>query len=172
MKVVTRLIARWNAFWFAPGPATTLGVCRLLFFGTLLLWQWPHDYSPWGAYSTVFWMPIWLFETLGLPAFTPGVISGIQAVWKTALFLSAIGLFSGPAMTVAFVLGVYLMGLPHNFGQTQHFDTLVVFTCGALALSRAGDACSLDAWMALVRQRGPVQRPEDSWEYTWPIRFV
>src|SRR6185295_11901799 len=167
-----KAIAAWNRFWFEPGPAAALGICRVLFFGSLLLWQLPHDFSPWGAYSTVFWMPIWLFSTLGVPAFPADVISGIQAVWKTALFLSAIGLFTGPAMTVAFVLGVYLMGLPHNFGQTQHFDTLVVFASGAFALSRAADACSLDAWMASVRQRGPVPRPPDDWEYTWPIRFV
>jgi len=172
MKFVTLAVTRWNAFWFAPGSAAALGICRALFFGTLLLWQWPHDFSPWGAYSAVFWMPIWLFDTLGIPAFAPEVISSIQAVWKTALFLSAIGLFTRPAMTVAFVLGVYLMGLPHNFGQTQHFDTLVVFASGALALSRAGDACSLDAWTASLRQRGPVHWPADDWEYTWPIRFV
>ena len=128
--------------------------------------------SPWGAYSSVFWMPIWLFDTLGLPAFSPGVLAALQAMWKTALFLSAIGLFTRPAMAVAFVLGVYLMGLPHNFGQTQHFDTLVVFASGALALSRAADAWSLDALMASLRQRRPVQPPPADGEYTWPIRFV
>jgi hypothetical protein len=117
-------------------------------------------------------MPIWLFETLGLSALPPAVIFGIQAVWKMALLLSAVGLFTRPAMIVAFVLGTYLMGLPHNFGQTQHFDTLIVFTSGALALSRAADAWSLDAWMASRREPGPVQPPAPDGEYTWPIRFV
>jgi hypothetical protein len=72
-------------------------------------------------------------------------------------------------MAVAFVLGTYLMGLPHNFGQTQHFDTLVVFASAALALSRAADACAVDALLA--RHRSPAPRP-DAGEYTWPIRFV
>jgi len=172
MKFLSRAIACWNTFWFAPGPASALGICRMLFFGGLLLWMRPHDFSPWGAYSSVFWMPIWLFDTLGVPAFPPEVLSVLQATWKTALFLSAIGLFTRPAMAVAFVLGVYLMGLPHNFGQTQHFDTLVVFASGALAISRAADAWSLDALMASLRQRRPVQPPPDDGEYTWPIRFV
>src|SRR3954451_23490199 len=62
------------------------------------------------------------------------------------------------------------MGLPHNFGQTQHFDTLVVFATFALAASRAADACSLDAWLAGRRtSRTPLP---DAPEYTWPIRFV
>src|SRR5205814_938315 len=128
------------AFWFAPAPPLTLGVCRVLSFGSLLLWQLPHDFSPWGAYSRVFWMPIWLFETTGIQPLPPTAIAWLQTIWKAALLLSAVGLFTRPAMIAAFGIGTYLMGLPHNFGQTQHFDTLVVFASGALALSPAGGA--------------------------------
>jgi hypothetical protein len=163
--------ARWNRFWFEPGSAATLGICRLLFFGMLFLWQLPHDFAPWGEYASVFWMPIWLFNTLHLPVLSPAALVWVQALWKVALLLSAIGLFTRSAMFVAFALGVYLLGLPHNFGQTQHFDTLVVFASGALALSRAGDAYSFDALIAAVRG-GAASRPHDSDEYTWPIRFV
>lgn len=166
-----RLPDAWNRFWFAPGAATTLGTCRVLFFGTLFLWQLPHDMSPWGAYSSVFWMPIWLFDTVGLPPLSPQTLAWLQLVWKVALLLSAVGLFTRASMAVSFLVGTYLLGLPHNFGQTQHFDTLVVFAMGALALSRAGDACSLDAMrLGVVRRR--ANPPRDSGEYTWPIRFV
>ncbi len=171
MTSASRALAAWNAFWFAPGPASTLGTCRLLFFGALFLWQLPHDFSAWGAYSSAWWMPIPLFDVLRVPAFSPATIEWIQAVWKVALLLSAIGWFARPAMAVAFVLGTYLMGLPHNFGQTQHFDTLVVFASGALALSRAGDACSVDAIRDAAGTRGG-ERPPDDGEYTWPIRLV
>jgi len=115
----------WNRFWFEPGPAAALGICRVLFFGSLLLWQLRHDFSPWGAYSSVFWMPIWLFDTFSVPLLPASTIAAVQMIWKAALFFAAIGLFTRVAMVVAFVLGTYLMGLPHNFGQTQHFDTLV-----------------------------------------------
>ncbi len=171
MKLVRMLAERWDRFWFTPGSATTLGVCRLLFYGGLFVWQLPHDFSPWGSYSSVFWMPMWLFDTLGLPAFSPATLAVLQLVWKASLLLSAVGLFTRPAMAVAFVVGTYLMGLPHNFGQTQHFDTLVVFASGALMLSRAGDACSLDALLDAARLRRRAALPE-SGEYTWPIRFV
>jgi len=193
------LVRRWNGFWFEPGSATTLGICRVLFFGTLLLWQLPHDFTPWGAYSSPFWMPIWLFDTFHIPALRPSALGWIQLLWKVSLFLSAIGLFTRVAMSVAFVTGAYLMGLPHNFGQTQHFDTLVVFTSGALALSHAADAVSLDAWLARRWHRAEYRRASakhpagegskqlegvaaehpaghslvtDPGEYTWPIRFV
>jgi len=166
---LVRLLRRWNTFWFAPAPALTLGVCRMLFFGMLFLWQWRHDFSAWGRYSQVFWMPVWLFDTLHVPQLSAGAIDVIQSVWKVSLLLSAIGLFTRPAMAVAFVLGTYLMGLPHNFGQTQHFDTLVVFAAGALALSRAADACSIDASLRAAAGR---PAPKDDGEYRWPIRFV
>src|SRR4029079_5682317 len=122
-------------FWFSPGRPSTLGFCRLLFFAGLCVWQIPHDFSAWGAYSPVFWSPIWLFDTLRLHPFSPATLGWMQLAWKMSLLLSAAGLFARPAMAVAFVLGAYLLGLPHNFGQTQHFDTLVVFAIGALAIS-------------------------------------
>jgi hypothetical protein len=162
------LRAAWNRFWFAPGPASTLGLCRLLFFAMLSVWMFPHDFSAWGAYSRLFWMPIWLFDAAGLRPLSVTGLMVVQSIWKASLLLGALGLLTRPALVVAAVLGVYLMGLPHNFGQTQHFDTLVVLTLTALALSRAGDAWSLDAWLAR-RRRG---LPADSGEYTWPIRFV
>ena len=39
MKLIKRAADGWNRFWFEPGPAAALGICRMLFFGTLLLWQ-------------------------------------------------------------------------------------------------------------------------------------
>lgn len=169
--MIQLLVRMWRRFWFAPGPAATLGTCRLLFFAALFAWQLPHDYSPWGAYSSVFWMPIPLFDVLGVRPLSPEALAWTQLAWKMALLLSAAGLFTRPAMAVAFVLGTYLMGLPHNFGQTQHFDTLVVFAMAALALSHAGDACSIDA---LVRDSGAGRGGPlaDDGEYTWPVRFV
>lgn len=161
----------WTRFWFAPGPASTLGLCRLLFFTGLCLWQIPHDYAPWGEYPPVLWMPIWLFDRFNIPLLPSFALDLIQNIWKVSLVLGAIGLFTRAATIVAFALGIYVMGLPHNFGQTQHFDTLAVFVLFALAISRAGDAWSIDALVRAARQR-PGTRVPDSGEYTWPIRFV
>jgi hypothetical protein len=165
---MTAIARAWDRFWFAPGSASSLGLCRLLFFGMLAAWLVPHDFSAWGGYSSVFWMPIWVFRVARLQPLSPDNLVLMQTVWKTSLILSAIGLFTRPAMVVAAVLGFYLIGLPHNFGQTQHFDTLVVLVLVALALSRAGDAWALDAYLNPRR----IHMPDESGEYTWPIRFV
>src|SRR5581483_8184480 len=63
---VNRAQSNWDRFWFAPSPAWPLGLCRALFFGMLAIWMVPHDFAPWGAYSRVFWMPVWLFRTTGM----------------------------------------------------------------------------------------------------------
>jgi predicted DCC family thiol-disulfide oxidoreductase YuxK len=161
----------WSRFWFEPGSASALGLCRLVFFGGLCLWQFHVDYADWAAYSSVLWMPIWLFDRFNLPPLSSGALEVVQAVWKVSLVFGAAGLFTRAATVVAFVLGVYLLGLPHNFGQTQHFDTLAVFVLGAFAVSHAGRAWSIDALVAAARRRSPLS-PIPSGEYTWPIRFV
>ena len=111
-------------------------------------------------------MPTPAFSAAGLRPFSPQTLSLLQVLWQLSLALSAAGLFTRPSMIVASVLGFYLLGLPHNFGHTYHFDALLVITSAALACSRAGDAASLDAWLAGGRTRSL------SGDYTWPIRLV
>ena len=104
-----------------------------------------------------------------IPLLPAGAIALIQVAFKLALALAAVGLFTRPALAAAFVCSVYLLGLPQNFGQIQHFDTLVVLVFGILAMSRAGDAWSIDAWR---RSRRGAPTTLESGEYTWPIRAI
>ena len=72
------------------------------------------------------------------------------------------------------VLGVYLLGLPNNFGKIYLNETIVVLCFGIMALSRCGDAYSIDRliWKSRQRSNLSVQRPRMSGEYTWPVRTV
>jgi len=125
-----------------------------------------EDFSAWGAVSDAYWLPMPLFSALHLAPLAPDVLRALQLVWRVALVLSAIGLYTRASTIVASVLGVYLLGLPHNFGQTYHFDALLVIAMIVLACSRAGDAWSIDA-----RLNGDPES-EPSAEYTWPIRAI
>lgn len=166
----TRSVAdAWNRFWFEPGPAVRLGLARAAFCIVAFFFYLPHDFSEW-ATATPFWMPIWTFQTLHLPVVSSASLVVAQAVWKGALALSGLGLFTRASTLLAAILGTYLLGLPHNFGATQHYDTLVVFVLWILVFSRAGDARSLDALRA--RARGEARRPSIDGEYTWPIRAL
>ncbi len=160
------MIDKWVRFWFAPSSPANLGLSRVMFFGGMLAMYAREDFSAWGSVSDAFWLPIPLFTALHLEPLAPQALSALHAIWILALALSAIGLVAGAGMAVSFLLGGYLLGLPHNFGQTYHFDALLVIAMGILACSRAGDAWSVDAWL---KGRSDVQ---PSGEYTWPVRAI
>ena len=160
------MISAWSRFWFKPSSPIDLGVSRVLFFAGVFAMYAAEDFRLWGTVSDAFWLPLPLFTVLHLRVLSPDALGVLQVVWRVALVSSAVGLFTRTSMAIAAVLGTYLLGLPHNFGQTYHFDALLVIAFSVLACSRAGDACSIDAWRSGRRQ------PQPSGEYTWPIRTV
>jgi hypothetical protein len=184
-----RIVAVWDRFWFEPAPPARLGLARLIFCGAAFFFYWPQDFTEWATAAPAFWMPIPLFETLHFTPLPAESLRAAQWVWKLSLAASAIGLCTRPSLIVAAVLALYLLGLPHNFGATQHFDTLVVFAFFVLAVSRSGDARSVDAWWRARRvhvgwrgalnggrfaeRRDAVSRPPIAGpEYMWPVRAM
>lgn len=161
----------WDAFWFRPVEATDLGFCRLVFFALLLLIVLPVDPSQWAAVPDVFWMPIPSFEILGLGVPSVSVVRVLDVVWKASLLTAALGLFTRSSAGIAFVLGFYLLGLPQNFGKIHHNTTVIVVILAILAVSRSGDAWSLDRIRSVGRSRRAGRAPE-SGEYRWPVRLV
>ncbi|HZT77137.1 MAG TPA: hypothetical protein VFA27_10795 [Vicinamibacterales bacterium] len=158
----------WLRFWFEPSAPTNLAVSRIVVYAPLAVFYAVHDYAIWGRVSPALYQPIWLFRTLHLPVLAPATLDVLQTVWKVSLFTAAAGLFTSASCALTALLGVYLIGLPHNFGQTYHFDAAIVFAFATLACSRCGDALSIDAWIAGPSHRGPSA----SGEYTWPIRLM
>lgn len=157
------------AYWFAPGEAAQLGACRIAACAILLYCFAWRDFAPWGRVPDVFWMPIASFRDLGLPRAGSGTLALLQLVWKLSLATTALGLLTRVSAVTAAVLGFYLVGLPHNFGKTDHADTVVPLVLGVLAASRCGDALSVDAWL---RRRRGAAAPAPDGAYTWPIRAV
>ena len=165
----SRAAEGWQRYFFEPRPATDLAVSRVVFFTLAFAYYLPQDFSEWGTVSPELWMPTALFRIFSIPVLPAAGIHAVQVVFKAALAMAAVGLATRIAMPVAGVCAIYLLGLPQNFGQIQHFDTLVVLVCAILALSRAGDAWSLDSRLAARRGRPPAA---PTGEYTWPIRAI
>jgi hypothetical protein len=159
------LRARWHRFWFEAEAPDNLGLCRALFYGCLLLLYADMSWSDWSDVSPVFWEPITLFRRLHLPVLGAPALTVLGVLWKISLLTSAVGLFTRGSTAVAFAIGAYLLGLPHNFGKTHHFDALIALQMSVLMLARAGDAYSLDR-----RLFGRGRRADASGEYRWPVR--
>ena len=145
-RIARRLADEWMCFWFEPVPASNLAISRLTFFGLLWLLYVPYDFRGWADVSPALFEPIWLFENERVPDLT-------SSMPRPSSACSCLGVLSRVSMPIAAVLGLYLLGLPHNFGQTYHFDAMIVIAIGILACSRAGDALSID--QAMRRWRGP-----------------
>jgi hypothetical protein len=163
---MSSVVRAWMRFWFEPSTAIDLGVSRLLFFSGVLVMYGTVDFSAWGAVSRSFWMPLPAFAAFRLQPVGPAGLAVLETTWRLALLTSAVGLRTSASTFVAFVLGFYLLGLPHNFGHTFHFDATLVIAMGIMACARAGDAWSVDALLA--RRRNPPA----SGDYTWPVRAV
>lgn len=171
---MSRLRERWGIFWFEPASPVNLGFCRILFFGALFALYLPQDVVAWAEVSPVFWKPIGLFRCLYLPLLSAPLLAVIQALWKVTLGLSCIGLFTRLSTVTSFILGVYVLGLPYNFGVLSHGNAILVFVLGIMALSRCGDSWSVDQLLRVARRGSEpsATHPLISGEYTWPIRVV
>lgn len=164
------LAERWHHWWFAPETPFNLGVCRLLFFGLLFVDQLiAYPYYEWPTLPKSYFDPIWLFHFFHLPILPSSVVLGLEIVWKLALLLACIGLFTRFATVIACAGAIYLFGLEYNYGKTDHLTGILVFTTGILALARCGDAVSIDRLLQRRRRPAPLA---PSGEYRWPVRMV
>lgn len=165
------MLDAWRRFWFRSSSPVTLGICRILFFGAFFLFYLPADFGAWAKVSPVFWMPTPLFGFMEAPQ-DPAVLRLLQVAWKAALFLACLGCLTRVSVWISFAGAFYLLGLPHCFGKTHHFDAVVVLIMGVLAFSRCGDALSLDRLLSPWRQDidERVHSAAAAGEYTWPVQ--
>jgi hypothetical protein len=166
---------RWENFWFEPASPDNLALCRIVFFGILFLFYLRYeDFSAWVTVSDAFWRPTWFFREFHLPLLPSLAVVALQDIWKLALLLSCVGLFTRASTVVSFVLGAYLLCLPHNFGKVHHYDAVLVFALLFMALSRCGDRRSLDHVIHDARRHNDSSgdAPLLSGEYTWPVRAI
>lgn len=160
-------------FFFAPRLPGNLGFCRVIFFGLMLWFHWPVDFTVWSALPASFDQnPFPLFDALRLPVASVKTVAVIEGFWKFSLLLACIGFLTRISAATAFVLGLYLLGIPHNFGKAGHGDGVLIITMAILALSRCGDSWSLDRLLRSYRAGPPVAASAASGEYNWPVKMV
>ncbi len=165
---------RWQRFWYVPGSAAALGVCRMLFYASVAAFYWRSDVVDWAGVARVFWTPVSFFRVLGIGVLPATALTAAFILWKVLLVLSAVGLATRVSTAGAALLGTYLIGLPQNFGKIHHDNGILVFAMVILALSRSGDGWSLDALLKAARRPPDAAVPKSpkSGEYTWPLRMM
>lgn len=146
--------------------ASKLGVCRILMFGFALLYYGTQDFTQWAHVPPVFWRPIAIARLLHVQYPSSASLLIVQWIFRAALLLSCVGLYTRAAIFVAGISGAYLIALPNNYGNVHRIDAAFVVALLFMALSRSGDAWSLDA---RIGKRAPVVW---KFEYAWPVMLI
>jgi Vitamin K-dependent gamma-carboxylase len=137
---------RWNAFWFTPEPAHTLGLVRMAFGVVVLAWALtllPDLYQLFGAQGVVPKHPHFEYEWSIFEIFSGdrALLIGWVVLVVSALAL-AVGWHSRLAAIVVFVaVQSFVRRDPFVFNAG---DAIVVLIALILALSSCGAALSLD----------------------------
>ena len=163
----------WKKLWFPPRGPENLCLSRMLVSGLFL---WSHlswDLSVWTEVSDAFWMPIPLFRTLGLDIPSAAVIRLLQNVFLVSLTLGFLGLFTRTAFAVSCFTWLYVFGMRQSFGSIAPAEGHFIIMFGIFAMSRCGDAFSLDSLIRRWRDRpDPIPEEAQRGSYSWPVRLV
>jgi hypothetical protein len=166
-----RLRDFFAAFFGEPDHAVNLAVFRIVLFATLL-WLVERDREVVLLFSAapreLLYPPAGMGWLSPLLRFDPGTTALLVGLLRAACLCGMLGLFSRTSALVAAALSLYVLGVPQCFGKVNHYHCLVWFA-GLLAVSRCGDALSLDR---LFRRWRGEPAPAPSAVYGAPLRFV
>jgi hypothetical protein len=164
-----RAASALRTFFFEPTLPVNLGILRVLTFSSLIVDALQTRSELYAALPPGYlslpqgWS--WLGEHVPI---TPTCVAWAQRGLYVSAVLAMIGLFTRPAMVVAALLAVYVLGIPNFFFKIGHGSHLQVLVALALTVSPAGHGFSVDALLRRLRGRAPFA-PDAA--YTVPVRF-
>jgi predicted DCC family thiol-disulfide oxidoreductase YuxK len=162
---------RFHDFWFEPAPATRLALLRICVgaFVTWFLWD-NRD-----TYLKVAQLSPQLFAPVGVVFHGPVALDLFRWAFDATFLLAIVFTFglwhriTGPLFAGLFL---WLVCYRQSWSMIYHSDNMVVMHVIVLAVTRAADALSLDAFLRKRREPGVVPEERVGWEYNWPVRLM
>ncbi len=168
------LLARWwitwDRWWLAPLPLASLGVLRILAFGTLL-WYLASEYAWLIRLETVdrwFYRPILIFQLLGVGPIPAGLATGLRPLLVACAILGLLGILARCCGALCGLAYLYAIGQVYSFTNVHHGDGLLGLVLLVLAFCPAGAALA----MPVPWHRRPANQGSEPLYPGWPIRFV
>ena len=94
--------------------------------------------------NSAVWKPVGIFTPLSHEFITGIFFDGMNELFILSLIFCGFGLGFRFFSWLAFFLGLYIMGLPLNFGKVHHSNHLPVVVMGIMALSNLSGYISVD----------------------------
>lgn len=160
------LARHWNWFWFGPGFGPLLGFYRF-FLGTLCLIAsfFSLESRGWWEVAPAYWFPTLTFRLLHIHPLPEAWETPALWVFRLALLLAALGLFSRVSLAVSAVAGFYFFGIGNNFGKISHTECVLMYGLLILPFTPCGDFWSIDSLR-------PKFRPASGAAYKWGVKLV
>jgi len=160
-------------YWLQQTSVTQICLIRPLFFSISIFYycffstQWMHIEGL-AELSPLLWRPVSFFSFLHIPILSAQTLFILKNLWFFSMLFSATGLFTHFSTTSAFVLGLYLFGLPNNFdvGTLDERECLFMFALAMWALLPCGAKYSLDS---LIWSKADNKKYITS---AWPVKLV
>jgi hypothetical protein len=181
---VAAALDAWSRYWFRDAPLLDLAMLRIIAVGTqfALMTLDPRygmaNLEAIGRLPREFYEPLPFLELVLLPvgqqALDLGTIKLLQMAALASGFLALIGLATRIALPVFAVTTAIVQLWVVSHGDIHHPEAVMVVALCVLALSPAGGALSVDAWL---RRRFAGSHASEhglamSWEAKWPILLV
>lgn len=167
--IASAIADAWQTFWFSPGSARDLAIARIVIVGYFLvvkLTDRAFDFAAWAETRERFidvWQPPWLIRALRIPLPSTRTVAAMAWMYRAAILAATVGLATPISCLIAFALGIPLLGMRH--GLRIHNTAIPIHFCLlAFALSGAGDALSVDAWLG-----HPIHDPR---LYGWGLTLI
>ncbi len=160
------VIASVRKFFTTPGSPFDLAVLRIVVVALLL-----HRIKSMDVISftrlpaSMIHPPPWLGWVYDAGLLDSHVAIDVKWGFRVAALFSLCGCYTRISTAITALTALYLFALPHFDGKVDHQEHVLIWFIGLLAVSRCGDALSVDAW------RSGQPRPADSILYALPLRF-
>jgi hypothetical protein len=176
---VSRILAAWRRYWFAPASLTDLGVSRIALVAIMLYLNGTSRYLRVATVDPALWSPVPLLQGLGIGQPSLAAVQGMTWALNALLVAAGLGVVTRPALLAAFTLLLVLEAMGNSAGKVTHAVIPLVYALLFFGLAPSDRCFSLEAMWRRSRAAGragpesaPASRTSDMARWPLDLLFV
>tara|TARA_Y100000780_G_scaffold221082_1_gene229025 strand:+ start:34018 stop:35457 length:1440 start_codon:yes stop_codon:yes gene_type:complete len=139
---------KYRSFFYDGPDSRDIAFARIFFYSSLIYLYFSDDYLIRYLYlpeiPTTLWRPISFFQGISHDGLMQLCSPLMVTLFGVSLLFSALGLLFPLMSFLAFLSGLFIIGMPNNIGTVYDSTTLVCVVLGILPFTHASHSLSLD----------------------------